>query len=136
MPNSPQAICSQCGATILATTAARTGGLCMACKQGIRNNIEASKAYYKRQREPDPFRDHWSILVHRVHESDGFHDLSPQEQTYFTVTVLEGEVYNGGMDQFFFNSSGDYYREAVRGLEELEAWRCRALLIAACRGLF
>ena len=122
---------------MLAATAARTGGLCMACKQGIRKNIEASKIYYQQQRKPDPFRDFWRALVNRVHDTpDGFYRLSPPEQTYFSVCLLEGEVYNGGMHQFFYNSSGDYYAEALRGLQELGAMRCHALLVAACREFF
>lgn len=122
---------------MLATTAARTGGVCMACKQGIRKNLEASKAYYQQQRQPDPFRDFWLLLVRRVHdESAGFDSLSAHEQTSFAVGVLEGEVYNGGFHQFFFNSSGDYYREALRGLEELGAMRCHALLTSAQKECF
>jgi hypothetical protein len=117
---------------MLATTAARTGGVCMACKQGIRKSLENSKVYYQQQRQPDPFRDFWTSLVRRVHdESAGFDSLSPSEQTSYAVGVLEGEVYNGGIHQFFFNSSGSYYREALRGLEELGAMRCHALLLAA-----
>jgi hypothetical protein len=122
---------------MLATTAARTGGLCMACKQGIRQHIESAKVYYQDLRQPDPFRDYWTALVHRVHDTpDGFYRLSPHEQTYFSVCLLDGEVYNGGMHQFFHNSSGDYYAEALRGLEELGATRSHGLLLAACREFF
>jgi len=121
---------------MLASTAARTGGLCMACKQGIRQHIEAAKVYYRDQRQPDPFRDYWTALVHRVHDTpDGFYRLSADERTYYSVCVLHGEVYNGGMYQFFSNS-GSYYHEALRGLEQLGATRCRVLLVEACRVLF
>lgn len=122
---------------MLASTAARTGGVCMACKQGIRKQIESSKACYQQQREPDPFRDYWKDLVRRVHATpDGFYRLSSQEQAYFSVCLLDGEVYNGGMHQFFFNSSGDYCCDALRGLEEMGAMRCRALLLKAKGELF
>ena len=137
MSSAAQVTCSECGATMLATTAARTGGLCMACKQGIRKHIESAKVYYQQQRLPDPFRDYWRDLVRRVHAApDGFFRLSPPEQTYFSVCLLDGEVYNGGMHQFFYNSSGDYYAETLRGLEELGAMRCHALLVTACREFF
>lgn len=33
--------CSQCGALILATTATRTGGVCMPCELGTRQSIDA-----------------------------------------------------------------------------------------------
>lgn len=109
----------------------------MACKQGIRKNIEAAKVYYQEQRKPDAFRDHWSSLVQRVHRApDGFYRLSSHEQTYFAVGLLSGEVVNGGIHQFFFNSSGEYYAEALRGLGELGALRSHELLLEARRILF
>ena len=37
--------CRTCGNLILSTTAARTGGLCMPCKGGYRENIENGKRY-------------------------------------------------------------------------------------------
>jgi len=109
----------------------------MACKKGIRKNIEASKVYHKQQRQPDPFRDHWVALVDRVHDApDGLYRLSRHERTYFLVNVLQGEVYNGGIGQFFDNSSGDFYRETLDGLKELGAMQCHALLLTARQVLF
>lgn len=109
----------------------------MACKQGIRKNIEASKIYYQEQRKPDPFRDHWKALVEKVYGApDGFYRLSHPEQTYYLVCVLQGEVYNGGLGQFFDNSSGDLYQETLDALVELGAMRCHAILLAAKRALF
>ena len=48
------------------------------------------------------------------------------------VEELEGEVNNGGFDQFFFNSTGDYSRETVSALERIKAYKTAALLKAAC----
>ena len=122
---------------MLATTATRTGGLCMACKQGIRKGIEASKVYYQQQRQPDPFRDYWKTLVQRVYGApDGFYRLSHHEQTYYLGCMLAGEVYNGGIGQFFDNSSGDFYRETLDALVELGAMRCHAILLAGKQVLF
>jgi hypothetical protein len=45
--------CKECGAEILPTTAQATGGVCMACKNGIRKNIEKSKEYYRQEREKE-----------------------------------------------------------------------------------
>jgi lipoprotein NlpI len=132
MSSAAQATCSKCGATMLATTAARTGGICMAYKQGIRQHIEDAKVYYQQQRQPDPFRDFWVVLVRRVYSApDGFYRLSHSEQTYYLATVLQGETFNGGIVQFFENSSGDFYRETLDALQELGAIRCHALLVAA-----
>lgn len=136
MSTGAKSTCSQCGATILATTATCTGGLCMACKQGIRKNIEESKKYYQQQRT-DPFRHHWKALIDRVHHApDGFYRLSRPEQTCYLVSAFLGEVYNGGIGQFFDNSSGDLYQETLKALEEIGAMRCHALLQAAKRALF
>jgi hypothetical protein len=109
----------------------------MACKQGIRQPIEAAKVYHHQQRQRDPFRDFWTALVRRIYDApDGFYRLSNPEQTYYLATVLRGEVFNGGIGQFFDNSSGDFYRETLDALEELGAMRCHALLVAAKLVLF
>jgi hypothetical protein len=129
--------CSKCGALILPATFQATGGVCMACKQGIRENIESSKAYYKQQREYDPIRELWSSLVKRVYKTtEGFAGLTAAEQLYYCVNVLEGELYNGGFHQFFTNSSGMYYEQVMDGLLELRAFDSLALLSEAKELLF
>ena len=129
--------CKECGAEILPTTATATGGVCMACKQGIRKTIEASKKYYEERRKYDPMRELWTSLVMRVHKTDeGFEGLTQDEKTYFAVGVLDGEIYNGGMDQYFWNSSGSLYSWAVDGLLELKAHKALRLLTDAAKLLF
>lgn len=113
--------CNECGALILPATAESTGGICMACKQGIRKSMDASRAYYESLKVYDPTRELWNSLVKRSSLDASLANLSPHEQRYFAVLLLEGEVYNGGFDQFFSNSSGDYYYIAVDGLAELGA---------------
>lgn len=39
--------CKECQELILPRTAEKTGGICMACKQGIRESIEQSKASWQ-----------------------------------------------------------------------------------------
>jgi hypothetical protein len=129
--------CTTCGAMILPATAGATGGVCMACKNGIRKNLERAKAFYAEQRKPDPARDYWSELVNRVYETpEGFSGLSPVERVYYAVCVFEGEVYNGGVHQFFSNSAGNYYPTVVAGLNELGATRSLELLLQARQALF
>ena len=78
--------CDECGALILPATAEETGGVCMACKRGIRQNIEASKEFYRKQKEYDPFRALWLSLVARVHDgADGFEGLSEDEKIYRAI---------------------------------------------------
>jgi hypothetical protein len=76
-------------------------------------------------------------LVRRVHKTaEGFSGLSHAEQIYFAVAVFDGEVYNGGVHQFFSNSSGGYYATVLAGLTELGAGTTRTLLLHARDVLF
>jgi len=109
----------------------------MACKQGIRENIERSKAFHKKQKEYNPVRELWQSLVHRVHKTEaGFEGLTEPERLYYTVRLLDGEVYNGGMHQFFSNSSGKFYPHVIDGLLELRAFESLKLLREAKQILF
>jgi hypothetical protein len=50
-------------------------------------------------------------IVQRVHDTtDGFAGLSETEKQSFAVSVLDGEIYNGGFDQFFFHHDPDGLR--------------------------
>lgn len=108
----------------------------MACKQGIRKSMEASRAYYQSLKEYNPFRELWVSLAKRSSIDRSLADWSAEEKVYFSACLLEGEVYNGGFDQYFSNSSGDYYRLAVKGLEELRAVHSLKLLREAAETLF
>lgn len=112
----------------------------MPCKNGTRESMEAAKLYYQRERELDktcPFRKLWRELVHRVHDTNlGYTGLSYAEKKYFAVGLLEGEVYNGGFDQYFHNSSSDYYSDAEVGLEEIGAMQSLSLLRQAKQIVF
>lgn len=50
---------------------------------------------------------------------DGFSALKPAQKHYLAVQIYDGEVNNGGLSQYFFNSSGDHWREAMAGLEAM-----------------
>ena len=50
--------------------------------------------------------------------------------------MLEGEVYNGGIEQFFFNSSADYFEFSVKALEILNASTWLSLVLEAKELLF
>jgi hypothetical protein len=118
----------------LLDTAEKNGGLCMPCKGGYRKNIEASKQYYAREKKEreNPARKHWMWLVSQVHQSEtGFSGLSPQNQRFFAACLLEGEIYNGGFDQYFSNSSADYFSYAIEGLTEMGAIESCRLLVQA-----
>lgn len=132
--------CTECGALVLLSTAKRTGGVCMPCKNGNRKNIEQAKEYYQRERELDktcPFRELWRELVDKVYKQEGgFAALSEAEKTYYAVNTLSGEVYNGGFIQYFDNTDGEHYMYAELGLEILSATHSLRLLRQAKIALF
>ena len=132
--------CSKCGAPILVSTAARTSGLCRPCKGGYRESMEAARRLYREESErdrTDPFRKLWLSLVQQVHYSSiGFDGLSHAEKLYFAVGCLEGDVYNGGFHQYFFNDAGSYYAFAEEGLIAVGAFRTLELLKLAKEILF
>ncbi|MDT4332445.1 DMP19 family protein [Methylomonas sp. MED-D] len=131
--------CPACGAPILLSTAEKNGGLCMPCKGGYRKSIDASKIRYeqdKRFRESSEHK-HWQWLVDQVHNTEtGFSGLSHGNQLYFATNLVSGEVYNGGFDQYFHNSSADYFRFAVEGLMAIGASKSLALLTEAKKMFF
>ena len=111
----------------------------MPCKGGYRDRIEAGKRRKEEQQiyQRSSERLYWLDLVNRVHHtSAGLAQLRPAEKTYFAVCCLIGEVCNGGLSQFFFNSSGAMYGLALDGLLELEANDTAALLERAKTLLF
>jgi hypothetical protein len=54
--------------------------------------------------------------------------LSDPEKTFIYIDTLEGEVNNGGFDQFFFNSSGDYAYEILHAYENINAFKTAKLI--------
>jgi len=85
----------------------------------------------------NPFYLLYGSLIERVHgESGGFNTLSEPEKLYYATTLLRNEVNNGGFHQYFFNSSGSYYRYAEKGLIEMGAIRTLELLHRAKDLLF
>ena len=51
----------------------------------------------------------------------GFTSLTPEQQHWAAVFILDSEVNNGGLSQYFFNYSGDRWRLALAGLEAMGA---------------
>ena len=64
-------------------------------------------------------------------EKVGFDGLTDAEKVFFCVWVLTGQVDNGGFDQFFFNSSGNYSTEAVDAFEKIGASKTAGIVYRA-----
>ncbi len=52
-----------------------------------------------------------------VESKEGFSKLKTAQKHYLAVLMYDGEVNNGGLSQYFFNSSGDHWQDALAGLE-------------------
>ncbi|NML94177.1 DMP19 family protein [Novosphingobium sp. TW-4] len=98
--------------------------------------MDDSRAYYQRIKQYDPYRELWKSLVERSSKDPSLLDFTRAEKTYFTVGLLEGEVYNGGFDQLFWNSAGNYYKIALDGLEEIGATASLRIAREAARVIF
>jgi HEAT repeat protein len=51
--------------------------------------------------------------------NSGYDSLSRLEKLYQGVFECDGEINNGGLSQYFVNSSGDHWRDAVAGFKEM-----------------
>ena len=54
--------------------------------------------------------------------------ISPEARFVYLLWSFDGEIHNGGFDQFFFNSIGDYAQEILSNLESLGASKSASLL--------
>lgn len=125
--------CSECNTLILIDTATKNKGLCVPCAKGYRKQIEESKKRYqddKKYRDSEEYR-YWVNLSQKVSCVADLRNLAFEEQVYFVINVLIGEVFNGGFDQYFHNSSGNYYTETLQALNELKAFKSLELLESA-----
>src|SRR5262245_51321455 len=132
--------CTTCGVTIQPITAARNNGQCVPCNNGTRADIDAALIRNREERErdkTDAARIYWRELVARVYKADdGFEHLSEPEKKYYAVSCLNGDTYNGGLEQFFSHAGASHYRYALAGLVEMGAYRSIELLTAAKHLLF
>ena len=61
------------------------------------------------------------IVWKKTDYTDNFKNLTEAEKTFIYVEMIENEINNGGFDQYFFNSSGDYSLEALEALKKIGA---------------
>ncbi|HEY1123299.1 MAG TPA: DUF4375 domain-containing protein [Haloferula sp.] len=57
--------------------------------------------------------------LHEREEKSGYASLTRPQQLYKAVFILDAEINNGGLDQYFVNSSGDHWRDALEGLKTM-----------------
>jgi hypothetical protein len=54
-----------------------------------------------------------------IEEKHGYAVLNPCQRYYYAVHSCEDEINNGGLGQYFMNSSGEHWRDALAGFEAL-----------------
>jgi hypothetical protein len=87
--------------------------------------------------------ENWNSVVNDLNDfvyemrknADNLSDLSVPQQTYYLISELQAEVNNGGFDQFYYNSAGDYAAETVIALQRIGAEQT-AELVAAANAVF
>ncbi|WP_299385383.1 DMP19 family protein [uncultured Lacinutrix sp.] len=62
-----------------------------------------------------------SYLNEKSEYGENIEKLNSKQRTFLFVENLEREINNGGFNQFYFNSSGDFSQETVNALLEIGA---------------
>jgi hypothetical protein len=73
------------------------------------------------------------LLWKKTEPYDDFENLNEAEKTFLYIGMLEAEINNGGFDQYFFNSSGDYANEALEALKKIGAFKTAKIVEEAYR---
>jgi HEAT repeat protein len=74
-------------------------------------------------------------VVFETLANGGFDALSPPQKHYYAVFIYDAEVNNGGHAQYFVNSSGDHWKDAIEGLNAIGA-NARAKILEEATALF
>lgn len=61
------------------------------------------------------------LLWEKSKNDKNFESLNQFEKNVLYIEMLEGQVNNGGFDQYFFNSSGEYAHETLVALNDIGA---------------
>lgn len=68
-----------------------------------------------------------TVLWNKVNEINDFTELSQPEQTFVYIDIFEGELTNGGIYEFFYNSSGAYAHEVLEAYSAIGAYETAEL---------
>lgn len=144
--------CTECGKLVAADIAAKRSGLCILCSVKLSEKVpcvECGKPVSVKQAakrnglclrcsaQRNPFFVLYASLIERVcHSADGFDGLSGAERLYYTTTLFQNEVNNGGFHQFFFNNSGSYYELLEKSLRDFDEPETLELLHQAKQIIF
>lgn len=85
----------------------------------------AIKGLYSYYRYFEVIRAPWDVV-----EADGWDALTEAEKHICAIEELDGEVNNGGFAQYYFNSGGDHWRDALSGLAAIGATKRHEIMAA------
>ncbi|WP_339748692.1 DMP19 family protein [uncultured Rubinisphaera sp.] len=66
-----------------------------------------------------------------IYFSQGWESLTPAERHIIAIQNLDDEMNNGGFAQYYFNSYGDHWQDALQGLSIIGAENHRAIIEAS-----
>lgn len=91
-------------------------------------NVDVSRgaivALYRYHRYYERIRNPWDVV-----REQGWAALTEVEKYICALGELDSEVSNGGFAQYYFNSSGDHWKDAERGLAAIGAPKRHKLLL-------
>lgn len=59
---------------------------------------------------------------------DALENLNEQQKNFYLVQNIEREINNGGFNQYFFNSSGNFSHDTIRSLQAIGALKTANIL--------
>jgi hypothetical protein len=71
------------------------------------------------------------IIGKKIPERDVFTDLNAYEKTFIYIDIFENHTTNGGFEEFFWNSSGQYSHEILEAYEAIGATKTATLIYNA-----
>lgn len=80
----------------------------------VYNEIAKREAAARLSKDMEPWR---RIIYKAYHTDTGIAGLDQDEYDYYVLNSLCGEVYNGGLEQYFGNSSGNEYDGLMAALQ-------------------
>jgi DNA-dependent RNA polymerase auxiliary subunit epsilon len=71
------------------------------------------------------------IIGRKISKRDQFEDLNDYEKTFIYIDILENHVSNGGFEEFFWNTSGQFTHEILSAYENIGAEKSLAIIYEA-----
>jgi|TARA_B110000908_G_C10266577_1_gene464555 hypothetical protein len=71
------------------------------------------------------------IIGKKITERDVFTDLNDYEKTFIYIDIFENHTTNGGFEEFFWNSSGQFSHEILEAYEAIGATKTATLIYNA-----